>query len=383
MSAQDERPTAEVGRGTNERQGNREQRTGNGGARRWARFIARCTALVIVLIPPGASRAGPRNIKNGEPIGRIELNRIDDGKLVDSNNWAGRPSVWIFISPLQTSSQRAMQELQRIVDETPAPGIEAVALTTDPNRLGEVREFCNRNRIRLPVVLDAGRAHYGRLGIIVLPTTLLVDNEGKLHDSIPGHDPAYERHLRAHVQFLTGKIKADELARQLASTQPTRDPGLERAERLVRSAALLAQRGLLPDAIKELEAAIEADAFYAPAYLDLAMLRIVTNDLPAAEKLVDKARGIDEANRRTWLVQGVIRFHQNRLEDAEKSLREALMRNPDPALTNYWLARVLEARGDKEGARVCYRAAAERMLPAVDAELAKRGATGSTQAAPN
>lgn len=383
MSAQDERLMMSFGRCTKERLGNREQGTGNRGERRSGVSAALCTALAIVLLPLAASRAGPRNIKNGEPIGRIELNRIDDGKLVDTNNWAGRPTIWIFVSPLQASSQRAMQELQRIVDETPPPGIEAVALTTDPNRLGELREYCSRNRIRFPVVLDAGRAHYGRLGIIVLPTTLLVDGEGKLHESIPGHDPTYERNVRVHVQFLTGRIKADELSKQLASTQPARDPGLERAERLVRSAALLAQRGLIPDAIKELEAAIEADASFAPSYLDLAMLRIVANDLPAAEKLVDKARGIDAENRRTLLVLGVIRFHQNRLDDAEKALREALMRNPDPALTNYWLARVLEARGDRDGARVCYRAAAERMLPAVDAELAKRGSPGSAQAAPN
>lgn len=333
----------------------------------------RCTMwglMASLFLSFSPALAGPRNINPGDPIGVLKLTALD-GAAVDSSTWSGRPSVWLFISPRQNSSERAMLALQKIVDDTPPPGLAAVLLTTDAEHLPELRDFAARNRIRMPIGLDAGRQQYGRLGIIVMPTLLLVNRDGKLHQSMPGYEPGYEHVLGAHVQFLTGRINEKELAVRISASRPARDMSRERAERLTQSAEVMLGRGLKAEAAAELERAMKTDPHYHKAALDLALLKTATGDSKAADALLDKVLQADPHEREARLVIGIIRFREKRLDDAEKSLKEALMLNPDPARTHYWLARVYEARGDNDAARRGYRAAAERRLPALDAELAK------------
>ncbi len=93
--------------------------------------------------------AGPRNINPGDPIGALKLTALD-GASVDSSTWSGRPSVWLFISPQQNSSERAMIALQKIVDDTPPPGLAAVALTTDAVARWYTDEFIKRLGLNKP-----------------------------------------------------------------------------------------------------------------------------------------------------------------------------------------------------------------------------------------
>ena len=336
-----------------------------GGARRLALSAATLGLLI------GVAAAGPRNINVGDPIGTLKLNSIN-GEPIDSEKWMGRPSVWIFISPRQASSESALIALQRVIDAMPPPGVAAVALAGDAGDISALREFATRNRIRIPIAIDAGREQYGRLGIIVQPTTLVVNSMGKLHDARPGYDLQYERSIRADLEFLLGKIDEAQLKRELAATQPVRDLAREKAERYVHSASIMIERGLRAEAVKELQAAIEADPSFSTASLNLATLQLCQGDVASAEKIVENLLKSDPQNRQVKLLLGIVRFHQKRLDDALAALNEAMLLNPDPARTNYWLGRVYDARGEAEKARTCYRRASERLMTGVDGELARR-----------
>src|SRR5262245_7444730 len=93
-------------------------------------------AVGVIAFTAALTLAGPRNIKKGDPIGDLRLNSIT-GETVSSANRSGRPSVWIFINPQQASSESALIALQRAVDDMPAPGVAAVALTSDASHIAE------------------------------------------------------------------------------------------------------------------------------------------------------------------------------------------------------------------------------------------------------
>ena len=328
----------------------------------------RCRAVMIIAVLPAVwfggagALAGPRNIKVGDPIGTLELSDLD-GKAIDAAKWIGSPSVWIFVSAEQVSSETALKDLQTVLDSLVGSNIKAVALTSDAARVPYFRQLRTRGRIRIPIVLDVGRTIYGRIGVIVLPTTLIIDKDGKVYHILSGHNLAYKKELSAHLSFLAGRINVAELKRRLTTTQPARDPARERAERLCRSAEIMIRRGLPGGAAADLRRAIEADPNYLPAYVRLAELETAKDDYAAAEKLIDAVRKIEPSNRHAKLVLGVVRFHQKRLDDAKALLEEALLLNPDPVKTRYWLGRVYEAMGDPEKAAAQFRAAVENMLP--------------------
>lgn len=331
------------------------------------------TAIVIAALAATAALAMPRNIKLGDPLGSLKATDID-GRPIDSGAWSGAPVVWIFVSAEQASSERALKDLQAAVDELTGSKVNVVALTSDAVRVPYFREQRSRLALRFPLAIDTDRQQYGRLGVIVLPTTLIADKDGKLAAAVSGHDLSYRQTVTAHLLFLAGRINADEKHRRLTTTQPARDPARDRAERLCRSADVMLRRGLRREAATELQRAIEADAGYAPAYLQLARLKAGEEDFDTAEKLINDVRQREPGNRQAMLELGMIRFHQKRLDDAEKLLKESLILNPDPARTQYWLGRVYEARGQNDAAVVHYRAAAEAALPDLSLAPARRAA---------
>lgn len=343
-------------------------RTANGGLRNdamtrpWRARLTIALAIVTGAMQSSPSLGGPRNIKIGDPVGALKQADID-GRPVDTSSWSGAPSIWIFVSAEQTSSENALRDAQESIDGLAGANVRAVALTADAFGIPYFRQLRSRARIRLPIVLDAGRETYGRIGVIVLPTTMIIDKEGRLNHVLSGHDLNYRRTLEARLAFLAGRIGADELERRLATSQPARNEPRERAERHCRAAELMLGRGLRAEAAAELRAAMEADPSCLPAYLALAEMRAAEGDLAAAEKLVGEVTARDAKNRHAKLVLGMIRLHQSKLDEAEALLNEALLLNPNPTKTRYWLGRLWEARGDAGKAAEHYRAAVEQVVP--------------------
>lgn len=321
----------------------------------------RCSLASILWIS-ATGLAMPRNIKQGDPVGSLKLTDVES-KPVDTDSWRGAPSAWIFVAADQVSSEKAARELQAALDSLTGANIHAVALTSDAVKIDYFKELRARENIRYPLAIDAGREIYGRIGVIVLPTTLLIDKDGKLAHVISGYDLAYGRTAQARLARLAGRITAEEETRLLTTTQPAREEKRDRAERLCRSATIMASRGLRGEAIQELKRAIEADPDCATAYLQLARIQIAEGDLAEADKLIESVRTREPSNRLAQLELGTVRFKQGKLDDAEKLLTEALVLNPDPARTHYWLGRVCQARGQADKASEHYRVALEKTMP--------------------
>ncbi|MEW6230647.1 MAG: tetratricopeptide repeat protein, partial [Bacillota bacterium] len=114
--------------------------------------------------------------------------------------------------------------------------------------------------------------------------------------------------------------------------------------------------GNVDKAIAELEKVLEADPNYVPACNNLGFILADTKrDLKRAVALIEKAVEADPANPVYMDSLGWAYFKQGRLDDAESTIRRALLFSsqfPEKTLAtaHYHLAMVYEAKGEKDKA---------------------------------
>lgn len=133
--------------------------------------------------------------------------RAEDGQQLDLKTLRGKVvllNLWATWCP---PCIREMPSLDRLQGVLGGPNFEVVALSIDttPDALQQVRAFYGRTAIKhLRIYLDAERAAVSKLGAAGVPTTLLLDREGREIGRMTGtaewDDPAIVAGLRRVVE---------------------------------------------------------------------------------------------------------------------------------------------------------------------------------------
>jgi len=115
----------------------------------------------------------------------------DKGNVVLVNVWATWCGPCRFEIP----------ELQKLHDENAARGFKVVGVSVDEGDPAEVKQFAAEQKMTYPVVVDAEGRIANLLQTTVLPTSVLVDRNGKIVwrqvGPVTPHDPKLTRALDA------------------------------------------------------------------------------------------------------------------------------------------------------------------------------------------
>ena len=107
----------------------------------------------------------------------------DKGKVVLVNVWATWCGPCRFEIP----------ELQKLHDQYGARGFKVVGISVDEGDAAEVKQFAQAQKMSYPVVVDPEGKIANLLQTTVLPTSVLLDRNGKIVwrqvGAIPEHDP--------------------------------------------------------------------------------------------------------------------------------------------------------------------------------------------------
>lgn len=329
-----------------------------------ARIASRPLALgllAVLLLARPAAGDRVRNVQAGQPVPPFSVRTID-GEDLSSAALRGKVVALVYVSADQRSSERALAALGALGRELRHPDLAIVSMTADTVRVGDFRQQRSRLDFTAPLGLDVGRQVYGSLGIIVLPTTVIIDREGRLAHVISSYKGDHEHVLRSYVRHALGLIDAEELEAALTKKQYERDRPEDRIARHRAAADLLRDKGLLDDAETELRSALAIDATHAETRLDLAALHIAQGRVDDAAAIVESVIATEPYPRRAKLLHGIVLYHANRFAEAEGVLEETLLLNPDPARTHYYLGLVAEKRGDQAAAIVHFKEALRRVL---------------------
>ena len=327
------------------------------------RPIVRTLAVLVLSASAAASARADelRNVKKGEPAPAFKLPAID-GTVADSEALKGSVLVVVCLSAEQRRSELAALESQQVVADLGSEPVKLVHVTADVVQKAYFEKFRQERGISVPLAFDAERAFYGKLGLIVLPTTIVVSKDGKLSNVISLHSGEYKHVLDAYIRHALGSLNDEQLKQRLAAhpTEESSPKSMSSAHRAL--ARSLREKGQLDSAKAELTKALAQDAENVEVMLDLADLELAMADLAGADAIVQKVLVIKPDHRRAKQLKGVLLFRNNKLDEAEKVLLDALTLNPSPELAHYYLGRIYEQKGQQAKALEQYREALKRFV---------------------
>jgi tetratricopeptide (TPR) repeat protein len=319
-------------------------------------------AVLLLALTSAAWADQLRNIKTGQALPSFEMNGLD-GKVVKSADASGKVLVLVYLSAHQKQSEEVVASAHRVVTGGgDAEQLKLVFMSADLDQADYFRALRDRLMSHEPFALDEARGHYGRLGLIVFPTTVVGSKDGTLLHVLAGSTRDYEFQLNLYCRHALGQINETELAQRLEVRPQEKDDARARAERHRSVAAILRAKGVADGAIQELEQALVADPQDADAVVDLAEVLLAQGKTDDAERRVKELLAKQPDCRGANLVLGVIKLKRNQLDEAEKLLKESLALNPDPVRVNYYLGQVYERKGDYKQAMERYRDALKRSL---------------------
>ena len=324
--------------------------------------VLRGLALTAVLVSPGVLRADQlRNVQPGQPLPPLDAAGLD-GKPLQSTDATGKVLVLVYLSARQKQSEEALASGHRVISNLGNPAVRLVFISADANEADYFRALRDRVMAHEPFALDEGRTYYGKLGLIVFPTTIIADKEGKLRHVLASWTRDYEYQLEMYCRHALGEFDDAELTRRLESKPADKDDVRARAERHRAVAGILREKGMADGALAELEQALAVDAGYTDAIVDTADILVGQGKLDEAEQRVQNLLSAQPAHHGAKLILGLIQLKRERLDEAEKLLKEAIAVNPDPIRARYYLGQLYERKGDFKLAAENYREALKRAL---------------------
>ncbi len=318
-------------------------------------------AALATMFASGARADNLRNVKPGQMIPSFSLATLSGGRI-GSDDLEGKVVILVFLSAEQHSSEQAALSAQTVFRELRRDDLALVYVTADVARAPYFRQLRDRTGQHGPLGLDFGRELYGALGLIVLPTTVVIDRQGRLAHVISVYKSDYEHVLRAYARHALGLIDDDRLRRDLETPTVARDRLRDRIALHRAAAGVLRKSGLPADAENELRTALAIDPDDAATRLDLASLLIETGRVKDAAVIVSAVLQQNPDHRRGTLLHGVVLYYDGDLARAEEVLTQALVLNPDPVYTHYYLGLIYEKTGDSTRALEHYREALSRLL---------------------
>ena len=284
------------------------------------------------------------------------------GEVVDNKDLLGKVVVLVYLSAQQRGSERAAVDAQRIVERLDRDDVELVFVTADVGYREEFAALWSEAKITRPLTFDTGRELYGKLGLIVFPTTLVIGREGKLEHVISTRRTNYSFVLHAFLRHALGELDEAALEAELDAKSLQLDSPAALALRHRAVARLLSEKGLFSGAERELNTALEMDPSNNQIRLDLADLYLKIGDPKGSLALLAPVLAKDAHHRRALLIKGIALYKSGADDEAQKALTEALVLNPDPVRAHYYLGLVYERQGDIEKALEHYRAALSRSV---------------------
>jgi peroxiredoxin len=319
-------------------------------------------ATVAWLTAPG--RADDlRNVRRGEPVPAYQIPTID-GAVVTSEALAGKVIVMVCLSAEQRRSELAAMDSSSVIAGFDADDVQMIHVTADAIHKSYFEKFRHDRRITAPLAFDADRALFANLGLIVYPTTLVVDREGNLAHVISLHGDDYKHALDAYVRHSLEEISDEELDEEL-NQRSARD-GTPKSSASAHRALARSHRehGRLQAAHDELVKAREQDPTNREVLLDIADLELALGELDEAERIIALVLDSQPDHRRARQLKGIALFRRGMLDEAQAELEESLVLNPRPEVAHYYLGMICEQRGDLPGATAHYREAIEHVLGA-------------------
>ncbi len=324
-----------------------------------------CVALTICCFMLSAicfmNIAGAVSIPTGDQAPDFTLSSLD-GSTYSLSSYRGSLVVLIYFRTDQKHSLLALEELKMNRNKYGKRNVQYIGISAEKREKDELLNRANELNIDFPVLLDEERNVYSTYGIRVYPTTLIVDGEGNVAASLPGHALSYKLRLDSTIRFLLGDIDKSQLEKLLLPEKRVPDASALYAERTYNLALRFTEAQFFDQSIELVKQSIEAKPDMAKSHILLGYLLLDAHDSDNAVEQFETALHIDPSSKDAGTGLGAALIEKGDTGRAIQVLSEALFLNPKPERTLYELGRAYELQGEKENAAEMYKKSLEKIV---------------------
>jgi tetratricopeptide (TPR) repeat protein len=281
-----------------------------------------------------------------------------DGVDISYESYRGEVLLVVFARPEHEKSLHALKIAQEILEQCSDSKLAVLGISTKTGSEEYFSQIVAEGHLTFPIASDPGREAYGRFGVVVAPTTLLIDGDGIVRFIMPHVRLGHDRQLRVHTDMLLGRISQEEHDAKLSLSNQGVMEGQDAWTRRLGLAEQLMEQGRSEQAIPILtELQAERESTTVVTLLGTSLLEVGRTDEAAQwlEPLASHARACPRAK----LALARLELRRGNEAAAERYLLEAVAQSPKKGPILFQLGQLYEQRGDLAKAVDCYRRALE------------------------
>ena len=255
-------------------------------------------------------------------------------------------------------SDRSIEELRRldtVAPEMAAHGVAVAAVSVerydvDDAETKRLRDRVDKLGLHVPVFVDRGLELFHAYGVVAVPSTAVVDGNGRLAFFLYGYSHEQREQLFDAIDTVAG------ITRRPAAPEPLKvAPAALRRLQLGR---LQLAQGHEAPARSSFEEATKADATFPDPFVELAALALDGDDRAAARELLDRAATLSTGHIGVRRERARLVALDGRVAEAQAALDELTSSGGDAAAAAY-LGYLLQAAGERRRAEAAFDRARE------------------------
>ncbi len=333
------------------------------------RSISWCAAAIVLIIAGMAARSmAVSHLKLYDKAPGFHLPAmIPAGKYVDLEP-LDRPVLLIFGEAYHQPTQEALIALKKIyktigLTEIDVPVYLILSQAPTPAQKAQLDA---KDKARAEILLDKGQKTFGDYGVIVLPSVVLVDKQGKINLALSGLPLTFSDMVEDAVLLSIGRMTREEYESSRSAPQRSseQEEAAAKVSRLTGLAGQLMRRGFAELALERYREVLTLDDNYLPARIGMARCFIQLNRLPETCEQLQKVLNADKDHIEANLLMASVEIRRGgeEIASARWRLNWLLTTHPSHPQANYLMGNVYEAQGEKDRALEHYKKAAQLLL---------------------
>ncbi|BCO10291.1 hypothetical protein GF1_26670 [Desulfolithobacter dissulfuricans] len=303
-----------------------------------------------------------RSLKIGKPAPDVEFAgfRTEPGTSIHAH--AGKPILLVFWGgDLEAKKKRSIKVLKVVKDLQPylkEKGVTLLVVNVQNDGDGVVNEVMEKTGLSVPLYVDPNRTAYGKFGLYVLPSVLLIDAKGNVAGGV-GYSKDIAERLRGEVDVMLGEKTREQLEAELNPEMKEMPKEQKLARRHMHMGMTMKHKGMLEAAVREMKKALELDPQLTEARVELGCLYVDQDKLDEAIKELEAGLDQEPDSLKAEICLARVSMKMGELEEALADMQALLFRHGrDPDL-HFLIGTLQEKLGAPEEAAREYKKAYE------------------------
>ncbi|MBU0483861.1 MAG: redoxin family protein [Proteobacteria bacterium] len=322
--------------------------------------------FIMLFSSNGRANSFPfRSINPGDPLPAITLTDPVSNKALTLDQTNSKNAMIIFwAADNDTKKKRViktMKDISKLHDFLLKKNITLYIVDSGNDSPAVISEVMTAAELSLPVYLDTDLKAYGQLGIFVMPSIMLVDQQGKVTAGL-GYSRDLRHRLQGEVEIMLGEKDRAQFEQEMRPETVEKSSEEKNAHRHLNQGLAMIQRGQTEAAITEFEKAIALDPGITKAYFQIGCLYVDIGKIDLAKKALDKGLESEPDSLDGQVCRARIKAKEVGIAEAIDDLQFLLLRNSRNANLRYVLATLLAEQGKFESATKEYHSAYNLLL---------------------